>query len=139
MQPRYNLVMRSDYEGDLENLCVKEGLGVITYSSLGSGFLSGKYRPGEQLPNTARAQNVERMYMNDRGFAILDVVEQVAKAHGATTAQVALAWQMARPSITAPIASSTSAQQVRELMGATHLSLSQDEIDTLNAAGEIKE
>ena len=134
LQPRYNLVMREDYEGDLENLCVREGLGVITYSALGSGFLSGKYRRGTELPRTPRAENVQRMYMNARGFAVLDVLERVAKAHGATDTQVALAWQIARPSITAPIASATSPGQVRELMGAIELQLSQEEIAGLDAA-----
>jgi aryl-alcohol dehydrogenase-like predicted oxidoreductase len=135
LQPRYNLVAREDYEGPLEELCVEQGLVVITYSALAGGFLSGKYRRGEPLPRTARAANVESRYMNDQGFAVLAEVDRVAKAHGATASQVALAWQMARPSITAPIASATSPEQVRELMGAINLRLSREEIAALDAAG----
>ncbi|MEO8286236.1 MAG: aldo/keto reductase [Chloroflexota bacterium] len=135
LQPRYNLVIREDYEGDLENLCRKEGLGVITYSALGSGFLSGKYRKGQELPKTPRAANVERMYMNSRGFAVLEEVGKVAKAHGASYAQVALAWQMARPGITAPIASATTREQAQELVEATDLQLDRDEIEALDNAG----
>lgn len=135
VQPRFNLVMREDFEGELENLCVGERLAVITYSSLGSGFLSGKYRPGQDLPETARAQNVQRMYMNDKGFKVLEALERIAGAHGVTDSQVALAWQIARLSITAPIASATSPEQVRELIGATSLELTPDEIAALDEAG----
>src|SRR4051812_31289906 len=113
---------------------MEEGLGVITYSALAGGFLSGKYRRGGPLPETPRAQNVERTYMNDRGFAVLEAVERVAQAHGATDSQVALAWLMARPSITAPIASATSREQVRELARAADLQLSPDEIAALEHA-----
>jgi aryl-alcohol dehydrogenase-like predicted oxidoreductase len=135
LQPRFNLVAREDYEGPLEELCVEQGLGVITYAALAGGFLSGKYRRGEPLPRTPRAGNVESRYMNDGGFAVLAEVDRVAKAHGATASQVALAWQMAHPSIIAPIASATSPEQVRELMGAVNLRLSPEEIAALDAAG----
>jgi aryl-alcohol dehydrogenase-like predicted oxidoreductase len=135
LQPRYNLVTRADYEGDLEALCMREGLGVITYSSLASGFLSGKYRRGEQLPQSARATNVQTRYMDDHGFAVLDALETVAKARGATNTQVALAWILARPSVTAPIASGSSPEQVRELMGAADLHLTPEEGATLDAIG----
>ena len=135
LQPRYNLVTRADYEGDLEALCLKEGLGVIVYSSLASGFLSGKYRQGEQLPPSARATNVQTRYMHDHGFAVLDALERVAKARGATNTQVALAWILARPSVTAPIASGSSPAQVRELMGAADLHLTPEETAALDMAG----
>ncbi|MEO5952090.1 MAG: aldo/keto reductase [Chloroflexia bacterium] len=136
MQPPYNLANRGTYEGTLEDLCKAEGLGVITYSSLASGFLSGKYRKGQELPNSPRATGVERNYMNDKGFVALRAVEQVAKDNGATDSQVALAWLMQHPGITAPIASATSAEQVRELMGAIDLHLSADEIGMLDDAGK---
>ena len=136
LQPRYNLAARTDYEGALETLCRQEGLGVITYSALASGFLSGKYQPGGDLPTSPRAQNVASTYLNDRGFAVLAAVEQVAQAHGATASQVALAWQMARPGITAPIASATSVEQLRDLAGAADLRLAPADIATLEAVGQ---
>lgn len=135
MQPPYSLVNRKAYEGALEDLCRAEGLGVITYSSLASGFLTGKYRKGQEMPRSPRAGGVERNYMNDKGFAVLEAVEQVAKANGATNSQVALAWIMQHPGITAPIASATSAEQTRELMGAINLRLSAEDVARLEAAG----
>lgn len=134
MQPLYNLMARSVYEGALENLCREQGLGVITYSSLASGFLTGKYRPDKELPTSQRAAGIQQRYMNERGWTVLAAVDRVAAAHHATPAQVALAWIMARPGITAPIASGTSAAQVRELLGAVELRLSDEEITALNAA-----
>ncbi|MFN7471673.1 MAG: aldo/keto reductase, partial [Roseiflexaceae bacterium] len=107
VQPRYNLVMRADYERELEPMCISEGVGVITYSSLASGFFSGKYRAGQALPTSPRAGGVQANYMNERGFKILAAVDAVAKELNATSGQVALAWIMARPGITAAIASGT--------------------------------
>ncbi|MGH2363620.1 MAG: aldo/keto reductase [Chloroflexota bacterium] len=134
LQPRYNLVDREPYERDLEAACQEQGLGVITYYGLASGFLSGKYRKGAPLPKSGRAAAVERGYMNDRGFAILDQVERAALAHSATPAQVALAWVLARPSITAPIASATTPEQVRDLLGAAEVTLSAESLAALDAA-----
>jgi aryl-alcohol dehydrogenase-like predicted oxidoreductase len=134
LQPRYNLAAREDYERELEPLCQEQGIGVITYSSLASGFFSGKYRAGQALPGTPRAQGVQRGYMNEKGFAILDAVEQIAREHGATPGQVALAWILARPAITAPIASATSVEQTRELLGAADLRLNADALAILDAA-----
>jgi aryl-alcohol dehydrogenase-like predicted oxidoreductase len=122
LQPKYNLVAR-EYEHDQEPVCLAHGIGVIPYSSLASGFLTGKYQPGQALPSSKRAGGVEQRYFNDHGFAVLAQVEATAKELNATPAQVALAWLMARPSITAPIASATSVQQVEELMGAIELKL----------------
>ena len=121
LQPRYNLAAREEYERELEPLCQEQGIGVITYSSLASGFFSGKYRAGQDLPTTPRAQGVQRGYMNEKGFATLDAVERVARESGATPGQVALAWILARPAITAPIASATSVEQTREMLGAADL------------------
>lgn len=134
LQPRYNLAAREEYERELEPLCQEQGIGVITYSSLASGFLSGKYRAGQPLPSSARAQGVQRGYMNERGFAILDAVERVAREQGATPGQVALAWILARPAITAPIASTTSVEQTRELLGAADVRLSAETLAILDAA-----
>ncbi len=105
----------------MEGLCSREGLGVAAYFALARGFLSGKYRPGAPIPDSPRAAGVVRAYLNDRGTAALAAVDAVAAAHGASEAQVALAWVMARPSMTCAVASATSAEQVRELAGAMDL------------------
>ncbi|MGZ4788714.1 MAG: aldo/keto reductase [Terriglobales bacterium] len=132
-QPNYNLYDRADYETELEPLCVEEGLGVINYFSLASGFLTGKYRSEADLANSARGQFVKK-YVNDRGFRILAALDEVAKEHNAKPGQVAIAWLIARPSITAPIASATNVNQLRELIEATQLKLDKSSIEKLNQA-----
>jgi len=132
VQPRYNLVDRADYERELEPACLALGVGVITYSALGGGFLSGKYRRDGELPTTARADSVRQRYMHERGWAVLDALLAVAEVRGATPTQVALAWQLARPSVTAPIASATSVAQVQELLGAAALKLTPEELAALD-------
>jgi aryl-alcohol dehydrogenase-like predicted oxidoreductase len=139
LQPKYNLVFRDEYERELEPLCLEQGVGVIPYSSLGSGFLSGKYRRGSALPSTARAGGVQKTYMNDRGFAILEAVEKVAATAGATPAQVALSWLAHRPGITAPIASATSVEQLRELLGGIELRLDEEATAALDRASAWRE
>ncbi|MGH9523472.1 MAG: aldo/keto reductase [Terriglobales bacterium] len=133
LQPNYNLYDRADYERELEPVCMKEGIGVIPYFSLAAGFLTGKYRSEGDLAQRARGQFVKK-YMNERGFAILAGLDEVAKEENATPAQVALAWLMARPSITAPIVSATSVEQWKEIARATELKLSASAIERLNAA-----
>jgi len=132
LQPQYNLLERTEYERDLEPLCLGEGLGVITYFSLARGFLTGKYRPGQELPSSPRAVSIQDRYMNERGFRVLEQLDRIAGAHHVTLAQVALAWIMARPSITSAIASATSVEQVRELLGSVDLQLTAEEIEALN-------
>jgi len=139
IQPKYNLVFRDEYERELEPLCLEQTIGVIPYSSLASGFLSGKYRAGGALPSTARANNVQKIYMNDRGFAVLAAVEKVASKVGATPAQVALSWMVHRPGITAPIASATSVGQLEEILGAIDLKLGEDAMGELDQASAWKE
>jgi aryl-alcohol dehydrogenase-like predicted oxidoreductase len=139
LQPKYNLVFRDEYERELEPLCLEQGIGVIPYSSLGSGFLSGKYRRGETLPQTARAAGVQKTYMTDRGFAVMAAVEKVAAAAGATPTQVALSWLAHRPGITAPIASATSAAQLKELVGGIELTLDADAVQALDQASAWRE
>jgi len=134
IQPKYNLLARDEYERELEPLCVEQGIGVIPYSSLASGFLSGKYRAGAELPKTARAAGIQKSHMNDRGFAILAAVEKVAEKVGATPAQVAISWLAHRPSITAPIASATSVPQLKELLGGIELRLDAEATTTLDDA-----
>ncbi len=138
IQPPYHLLNRADYERELEPLCQELGVGVITYSSLASGFLTGKYRRDGALPNSQRAGGVQQRFMNDRGFAILDAVEGVAKAHNATSTQIALAWILSRPGMTAPIASATSVEQVGELLGAAEITLSADDLTALDTASAWK-
>jgi aryl-alcohol dehydrogenase-like predicted oxidoreductase len=139
IQPKYNLVFRDEYERELEPLCLEQSIGVIPYSSLGSGFLSGKYHRGRDLPKTARAGSVQKTYMTDRGFTVLEAVEKVAAAAGATPAQVALSWLAHRPGITAPIASATSVGQLKELVGGIELQLDSDARATLDRASAWKE
>ena len=133
MQPNYNLYDRKEFETELESLCRKENLGVISYFSLASGFLAGKYHSEKDLEGRARGAFVKK-YLNERGYKILQALERVAKAHSAAPAQIAIAWLIARPSITAPIASATSLDQLKQLMDAATLQLTQDEKDQLNSA-----
>jgi aryl-alcohol dehydrogenase-like predicted oxidoreductase len=135
LQPHYNLCERALFEGPLEDVCLKHSLGVIPYYSLASGFLTGKYRPGTEVNNAARGKNVEK-YMNERGFRILAAIDEVALRQQGTPAQVALAWLMARPSITAPIASATTVPQIKELIGAVEMKLDQEDIRQLDDASQ---
>jgi aryl-alcohol dehydrogenase-like predicted oxidoreductase len=133
-QPEYNLYDRSGYEGPLRELCIAEGLGVIPYYSLASGFLSGKYRSKSDLDKSVRGQAAEK-YLNERGQRILGALDEVARAHEAKPAEVALAWLMAREGVTAPIASATSLEQLDSLARAVELELSAGELEMLSAAG----
>jgi aryl-alcohol dehydrogenase-like predicted oxidoreductase len=139
LQPKYNLVFRDEYERELEPLCLEQGVGVIPYSTLGSGFLTGKYRRDGALPTTARAGGVQKTYMTDRGFAVLDAVGEVAAKTGATPAQVSLSWLAHRPGITAPIASATSPVQLKELIGGIELRLDDEATATLDRASAWRE
>jgi aryl-alcohol dehydrogenase-like predicted oxidoreductase len=136
LQPLYNLVEREAYERELEPVCREREVGVITYYSLASGFLTGKYQSSKALPQGVRTQAVQSRYMNERGFRVLAAVEQVAARYQRTPARVALAWIMARPGVTAPIASATSVEQVGELLGAIELKLDSEAITTLNTASQ---
>lgn len=131
-QPLYNLVSRDTYEGDLEKLCVEQHIGVVTYSSLATGFLTGKYRQGADMPRTQRAGSVQQMYWNEKNFALLERLDQIAARYSASPAQIALAWLLTRPGVTAPIASATSPEQIGELMGALKLRLDKEALAALN-------
>ena len=135
IQPKFNLVDREQVEGGLAELARAEGLGIIPYYGLAAGFLSGKYRSAADLEGRARGRTILRDYWNDRGRAVLTVLDKAAQAVGASQAQVALAWIMAHPAITAPIASATSIEQLQELMGAARLDLPSDVASTLDMAG----
>jgi aryl-alcohol dehydrogenase-like predicted oxidoreductase len=133
LQPNYNLYNRSDYESDLEPLCLKEQIGCIPYYALASGFLTGKYRSAADFGKSARGGAMSS-YLNARGLRILGALDQVAAAHHTTQAAVALAWLMARPSITAPIASATNPGQVKDFTAAARLHLSAADIAALDSA-----
>jgi aryl-alcohol dehydrogenase-like predicted oxidoreductase len=134
LQPEYNLVSRASYEAELEPLARREQLGVISYYGLASGFLSGKYRSTADLTKSSARGDGVKKHLNPHGLGVLAALDDVAAAHSASPAQVALAWVMARPGISAPIASATSVEQLRELMGATSLQLDKDEIAQLDRA-----
>lgn len=136
LQPEYNLYDREGYEGPLEDLCIHEGLGVITYFSLAAGFLTGKYRSEDDLGKSAARGSKVKNYLDDKGDRILTALDAVSEETGTTPAQVSLAWLMQRPSVTAPIASATSIDQLDELLGAVELDLSDDQVARLDAAGE---
>jgi aryl-alcohol dehydrogenase-like predicted oxidoreductase len=133
LQPLYNLYDRPEYEAKLEPLCVKHEIGVIGYFSLASGFLTGKYRTGKDLEGRARAERVKR-YMNERGLRILAALDETARRTRSTPAQAALAWLIARPSVTAPIASATTLEQLDDLIAASRLTLPASEIAALDRA-----
>jgi aryl-alcohol dehydrogenase-like predicted oxidoreductase len=130
LQPHYNLVHRNEYEGELAQLCEREGIAVIPYSPLGGGFLTGKYRRGGPLPKGARS----RMIMEgatDQAFDVVDALDEVSRAHSTSQAAIALAWLLAKPAVTAPIVGANSASQLRELLPASELRLSAEEISRL--------
>jgi aryl-alcohol dehydrogenase-like predicted oxidoreductase len=133
LQPQYNLYSRSEYEAELEPLCRENHVGVIPYFGLASGFLTGKYRSEQDLGKSARGGSVGK-YLNERGFKILAALDEVAAQHRATPAQVALAWLMARPGITAAIASATTTEQLNDLAAAVRLDLGHASIERLDEA-----
>jgi aryl-alcohol dehydrogenase-like predicted oxidoreductase len=133
LQPEYNLYNREGYETDIEPVAQAHKLAVVTYFSLASGFLSGKYRSKADTEQAARGSRVEK-YMNDRGFRIIDALVDVARRNDTTPATVALAWIIARPSVTAPIASATSVAQLESLAAATRLALPPEDLAALDEA-----
>jgi aryl-alcohol dehydrogenase-like predicted oxidoreductase len=133
LQPHYNLCERAGFEEALEPLCLQAGVSVIPYFSLARGFLTGKYRSEKDLTKSVRGEGV-RKYLNDRGIRILAALDEVAARYGASPAQVALAWLIARPSVTAPITSATSIEQLGDLIAAARLELDSAAIDALNRA-----
>ena len=135
LQPLYNLCDREEFESDLAELCVKREIGVIPYFSLASGFLTGKYRTEEDAVGKPRGDFVAK-YLNKRGLRILRALDEVAREHNATLAQVALAWLLTRPGVTAPIASVTSIKQLDELLGAATISLDESSVAALNEASD---
>lgn len=133
LQPIFNLMDRKPYEGELEDLCAREGIGVFPYYGLASGFLTGKYRSEADYSKSVRGGGMKR-YLNEKGLKVLAALDAVSAKSGASLAQISLAWVMARPSIAAPIASATGVAQLEELMGAARLKLDAEALSALDAA-----
>lgn len=133
LQPHYNLMERSDYERDLEALCLREGLGVIPYFSLAAGFLTGKYRSEADLGKSPRGGGMKK-YLDARGTRVLSALDAVAARRGSKPAAVALAWLLARPSVTAPIVSATSMEQLETMLAAVDLALEPADVEQLDRA-----
>jgi aryl-alcohol dehydrogenase-like predicted oxidoreductase len=133
LQPHYNLLERASFEGALQDLCVREGIGVIPYFSLAAGFLTGKYRSDQDLHKSKRGPGLKK-YLHPRGHAILTALDSVSARMRATPAQIALAWLMTRPAVTAPIASATNVAQLDEIMAATRVVLDDEALRELDRA-----
>jgi aryl-alcohol dehydrogenase-like predicted oxidoreductase len=134
LQPEYNLVSRTKFEGELQDYCVTENIGVLPYYGLASGFLTGKYRTKDDLSQSVRGGRMGEL-LEGTGKAVLDAMDSVVEATGATHAQVALAWLIAQPGVTAPIASATSVKQIEDLLPAMTLELTKGQLDALTEAG----
>jgi aryl-alcohol dehydrogenase-like predicted oxidoreductase len=134
LQPEYNLISRHKFEGELQDYCVENNIGVLPYYGLASGFLTGKYRSADDLGKSVRGGRMTA-YLEGKGLAVLKAMDEVAAETGATLAQIALAWLVAQPGVTAPIASATSVKQLEELLPAMDLTLSAGQLDKLVAAG----
>ncbi|MCC9625582.1 aldo/keto reductase [Thalassospira sp. MA62] len=136
LQPEYNLYDRDGFDADLRRLVQDEDIGVITYFSLASGFLSGKYRSKDDLQKSARGKMMVEKYLTPRGEEVLNALDTVSTRHNAKPAEVALAWLLAQKAVTAPIASATSSSQIESLVKATELQLTPDDLAVLNPAGQ---
>ncbi|MBB4155372.1 aryl-alcohol dehydrogenase-like predicted oxidoreductase [Sphingomonas jinjuensis] len=134
LQPEYNLVSRHKFEGELQDYCVTENIAVLPYYGVASGFLTGKYRSDADLAKSVRGGGMADL-LHGKGASVLAAMDDVAADTGATLAQIALAWLMAQPGVTGPIASATSVEQLNDLMPAMDLMLTQDQLDRLSAAG----
>lgn len=134
LQPHYNLVHRDEYEAELMALCQKENLGVIPYSPLAGGFLTGKYTRGGHIPKRSRGYGSDRMrpYMNDQGYAMIDTLTEIAQVHHATLAQIAIAWLLANPTVTSAIIGANTVAQLAETLKAIEITLSTEEKTRLN-------
>jgi aryl-alcohol dehydrogenase-like predicted oxidoreductase len=138
LQPHYNLMVRDLFEGAVQDYCVRENIGVITYFSLAGGFLTGKYRSEADKDKSKTRGGFVAKYMNDHGWAVLKAMDGVAARQNAKLSQIALAWLLAKPGVTAPIASATTIDQLNELIGATRLKLTAQDMAELDAASAPK-
>lgn len=135
LQPHYSLLHRAEFERELAELCRDQQIGVIPYSPLAAGFLTGKYTRENKTPNTTRAEGslIQRLVNDEDAFKVMDEVNRIASEHGVPAAHVSLAWQLGQPGITASIIGARSVEQLADLIGATELQLSADEIEALNS------
>jgi aryl-alcohol dehydrogenase-like predicted oxidoreductase len=129
LQPHYNLVHRAEFERELMAVCRDQGVGVIPYSPLAGGFLTGKYRKDKPLPQKARGA---QKYLTDRNFALIEIMDEIGQAHQASVAQIAIAWMLANPVITSPIIGANTVAQLSDTIGALSVKLAEEEIETLN-------
>jgi aryl-alcohol dehydrogenase-like predicted oxidoreductase len=133
LQPHYNLAHRAEYERELKEVCLRFGLGVIPYSPLAGGFLTGKYTR-DSAADSARAESIKRRYFNEAGWRVLDAVKAVAAELGSTPTAISLAWLLAQPEMTAPIIGANSVQQLQASLAACDLNLTEEQMATLNQA-----
>ncbi|GMQ78980.1 MAG: aldo/keto reductase [Anaerolineae bacterium] len=136
VQPHYNLVHRSEFERELQPLCADQGIGVIPYSPLAAGFLTGKYQPSGPLPDSARVSGIQKRYMNESGFRVLEQLKQVAESHSVDLAQVAIAWILANPEVDAAIIGANSTEQLIATMAGADIKLSDDDKKALNESSD---
>lgn len=139
LQPHYNLVHRAEYERELQEVCADQNIAVIPYSPLAAGFLTGKYRRDEALPDSKRAEGVKRRYMDDRGFRAVEKLEALGKEHDASVAQMAIAWVLANPTVTSAIIGANSVQQLEETMHGAEIALSAEEKEALDEITEWRD
>lgn len=132
LQPHYSLVHRAEFERELQPLCLDQGVGVIPYSPLAGGFLTGKYRRDTALPESARAQGVQKRYMNEQGFNAVDKLEEIGQNHEATIAQTAIAWVLANPAVTSAIIGANSIAQLEDTLKGAKVKLSAEEKTALD-------
>lgn len=136
LQPHYNLVHREEFERELEAVCLTYGIGVIPYSPLGGGFLTGKYRRDEPLPESARAGGIKKRYLSDpKNFDVIETLDGIADSCGATIAQVSVAWLLHRPAVTAPIIGANTVEQLAGVLPAAELSLDEEVLAMIAGAG----
>ncbi len=136
LQTRYNLVERSEYESDLADVCVENDLSCLPYFGLAGGFLTGKYRPGNGEVDSPRAGHASK-YLDARGLAVLETLDEIGATHGSSAASVALAWLSAQPTVTAPIASARTPEQLVDLLPVSRLRLSEAELGRLDSASRV--
>jgi aryl-alcohol dehydrogenase-like predicted oxidoreductase len=139
LQPHYNLVHRDEFERDLMDLCAMHQLGVLPYSPLQGGFLTGKYRLGAEMPASARVGRIVERYMSERNMELIGLLDEIAHGRGATVAQVALAWLLANPVVTSPIVGANTAAQLAELLPAVDIVLTDGEKSLLDAHSTVAE
>ena len=137
LQPPYSMVRRADFEREQEAVCLDQGVGVIPYSPLQGGFLTGKYRRG-MVPNSERAEGLKR-YFTEKNYALIDLLDQLGQRYNATVAQMALAWMLQRPAITAPIVGANSIEQLADILGSLNIHLEAEDVKAMDEASSWKE